>query len=131
MGEKQTHSPEPWAWHRDWSQISIEDADDQSLLPGDGWINVDLTDRLKQIEADMRRIAACVNILKGWKTEQLEEMAAMPPESLASQARAWQRVCNKLWHMGMASFLPDCKDDLQRAMEFLDTVARELNCPKP
>ena len=64
------HTPEPWKWHAQW------EANEYCMLTHDGrWVisfrqNGELTDERQK--ANARRIAACVNRLAGFKTEDIE-----------------------------------------------------------
>lgn len=64
------HSPEPWKWH------AQGEANEYCMLTHDGrWVisfrqNGELTDERQK--ANARRIAACVNRLAGFKTEDIE-----------------------------------------------------------
>lgn len=65
-----THTPEPWKWH------AQGEASEYCMLTHDGrWVisfrqNGELTDERQK--ANARRIAACVNRLAGFKTEDIE-----------------------------------------------------------
>lgn len=67
------HTPEPWRWH------AQGEADEYCMLTHDGrWViafrqNGELTDERQK--ANARRIAACVNRLAGFKTEDIENPA--------------------------------------------------------
>jgi len=67
------HTPEPWKWH------AQGEANEYCMLTQDGrWViafrqNGELTDELQK--ANARRIAACVNRLAGFKTEDIENPA--------------------------------------------------------
>ncbi len=64
------HTPEPWKWH------AQGEANEYCMLTHDGrWVisfrqNGELTDERQK--ANARRIAACVNRLAGFKTEDIE-----------------------------------------------------------
>lgn len=64
------HTPEPWKWH------AQGEANEYCMLTHDGrWViafrqNGELTNERQQ--ANARRIAACVNRLAGFKTEDIE-----------------------------------------------------------
>ena len=64
------HTPEPWKWH------AQGEANEYCMLTHDGrWVisfrqNSELTDERQT--ANARRIAACVNRLAGFKTEDIE-----------------------------------------------------------
>lgn len=67
------HTPEPWKWH------AQGEANEYCMLTHDGrWViafrqNGELTDERQK--ANARRIAACVNRLAGFKTEDIENPA--------------------------------------------------------
>ena len=67
------HTPEPWAWH------AQGEANEYCMLTHDGrWViafrqNGEFTDERQK--ANARRIAACVNRLAGFKTEDIENPA--------------------------------------------------------
>ena len=67
------HTPEPWKWH------TQGEANEYCMLTHDGrWVisfrqNGELTDELQK--ANARRIAACVNRLAEFKTEDIENPA--------------------------------------------------------
>lgn len=67
------HTPEPWKWH------TQGESNEYCMLTHDGrWViafrqNGELTDERQQ--ANARRIAACVNRLAGFKTEDIENPA--------------------------------------------------------
>lgn len=67
------HTPEPWKWH------AQGEANEYCMLTHDGrWViafrqNGELTDERQQ--ANAQRIAACVNRLAGFKTEDIENPA--------------------------------------------------------
>lgn len=67
------HTPEPWKWH------AQGEANEYCMLTHDGrWViafrqNGELTDERQQ--ANARRIAACVNRLAGFKTDDIENPA--------------------------------------------------------
>lgn len=67
------HTPEPWKWHPQ------GEANEYCMLTHDGrWViafrqNGELTDERQQ--ANARRIAACVNRLAGFKTDDIENPA--------------------------------------------------------
>lgn len=67
------HTPEPWKWH------AQGEANEYCMLTHDGrWVisfrqNGELTDERQK--ANARRIAACVNRLAGFKTDDIENPA--------------------------------------------------------
>lgn len=67
------HTPEPWKWH------AQGEANEYCMLTNDGqWVisfrqNGEFTDERQK--ANARRIAACVNRLAGFKTEDIENPA--------------------------------------------------------
>ena len=71
------HTPEPWQWRDEllWSGDSI-------VVAGDGYRCLDM------VEADARRIVACVNACAGVSTEDLERM--LLDESLSDEPIRWQ-----------------------------------------
>lgn len=68
------HSPEPWSFTIEDGFATIDDANDNCVLAGDGWCNIDQLKYIEELKANYARIVACVNFCKGLSTERLQVM---------------------------------------------------------
>lgn len=107
------HTPEPWKWH------AQGEANEYCMLTHDGrWVisfrqNGELSDERQK--ANARRIAACVNRLAGFKTEDIENPACdlTGHGALLSKLIYLEMQCGKLLdalHLALP-FVEDCESD--------------------